>query len=297
MKISKVLAYSLICLSMVNCARKAAEDATSSTAMEDSFESAVTSVASAYDDENNSNFAWRNPNQMKTSTAQYIWQTLIPNAQAANCQRARMATCASGVRTGEFEDCQMGAGLFSMNGSTQLQYSQSNCSLALDNDYVTRSFDYQIEGPRGGVLNVSSADHMDYRGQTIGGGGRLTKIAAGYQADILGKNKRLSVRGQERFSISVRSLQPFISNQLPREGRILSSGQLEVNHNLAGFTALMTVNNLQYTGSCCHPVAGSVTTEFSGSVTGTARLTFESCGLASLEKDGNTEAITLSYCE
>jgi len=77
----------------------------------------------------------------------------------------------------------------------------------------------------------------------------------------------------------------------------MNGGSLEVNHNLAGFTAIFTPSNLQWSAGCCHPVAGSLAVTYSGSKTGTATVSFNGCGSATVNQDGQSQAVEFSYCE
>jgi hypothetical protein len=117
--------------------------------------------------------------------------------------------------------------------------------------------------------------------------------------DLHGKHHSfVGRRGREVYNVSLRTLQPIvITGGLSRANRLVNSGQIEVNHNLAKFTALITPSNIQWSSDCCHPVSGSLSVTYSGSKTGTSTVTFQGCGSAQVNDNGQSEDIELSYCE
>jgi hypothetical protein len=170
--------------------------------------------------------------------------------------------------------------------------------MASTGNTVTRTYNLEISGPRGGKINHSSDNRSDYRGTSYGGGGRLVKTAAGWDLSVLGRNSVLSFRGKNIFDVSVRTITPMnITGSLSRAGRVVNGGQLEVNHNLAGFTSVITPTNLQWSNTCCHPISGSLAVTYSGSKTGSATVSFHGCGSASVNQGGQTSVIQMSYCE
>ena len=167
-----------------------------------------------------------------------------------------------------------------------------------DGDQVTRTYDYTINGPRRGEIAVSSAEHQNYAGTTMGGGAQLTKTASGWNLAILGKNKVLSRGGQEVRNKSLRTLADLeITGGLRRANRRVANGQLEVSNNTQEFTAVYTASDIGWTSDCCHPVSGTFSVEFSGSKTGSGTVTFNSCGDITVEVDGEVQNDTLTYCE
>jgi hypothetical protein len=156
-----------------------------------------------------------------------------------------------------------------------------------------------IVGPRGGTVTNASSTSSDYTGASYGGGGRLTKTASGYDLDILGKHKSLTYNSKSIFNISIRTLSTMqVTGGLSRSSRTLNGGQLQINHNLAKFTATIVPTNLQYSNTCCHPISGSLALTYSGSKTGSATITFSSgCGVASKTENGQSSQVELSYCE
>lgn len=294
----KLTLITLLCLQLLACGKKNEESADSNVDSDEAVsESAVTALSGSLDDQAGSSFAYRSNSKIDrvTETLQLLF---LPTAVADACIRAVDQACVAGVRSTTFSGCTGGLGLFSRNGSVTLTYSDASCALALNGDSVTRTYDYTISGPRGGVLSTSSDNSTDYNGNTYGGGGRLTVTASGWDLEVLGKHKVLSRNGNEKFNISMRTTSPIgVSGSLGRASRVLDGGSFEINHNLAEFTATFTPSNLTWNNTCCHPVSGSLSVSYSGSKTGSATLTFTSCGQAELDKDGVTKSIELNYCE
>lgn len=83
--------------------------------------------------------------------------------------------------------------------------------------------------------------------------------------------------------------------------RVVTGGVIRVQHNLAKFTSVSTINGpLNHTANCCFPVSGSVSTAFSGGKLDgkTETLTFSAtCGQGTLtDSNNNSNALTLTHC-
>lgn len=283
----------VLSLLVTACGKKNAEESSDSFTVdstEASIESAITVVSGVVDDQNGSSFA-------KAESYKPFFLNLIqPTAVASACGRAVSNVCSSGVKSQIYSSCNPNA-LVSIDGEVELTYSQSNCSMSSVGDQVVRTYDLTFSGPRGGSISHTSDVQTDYRGTSYGGGGVLTKETSGYEVDILGRHTQLSYRGTTYVDASVRTLSPLVINQLSRNGRIWSSGQIEVNHNLAQFTSVIQASNIQWSSSCCHPVSGTLSVTFSGSKSGSASVTFNSCGSGTINENGQTKDFSISYCE
>jgi hypothetical protein len=290
----KILLAMLIGLSFLGCGKKNAADDETLNAVEATVESGVSMISGLSDDQSGTSYASKSETAPKN-----IWQLLLgEKAYADNCTRAIFQSCVSGVKTTDFDSCQIAGTLRSITGNVTLSFSDSGCSMASVGNSVNRTYDLDISGPRGGVVSITSATNADYNGNSYGGGGVLEKTSGGWEIEILGRHSALSKNGRQFFNISTRTLSNVqITGSLDRSNRVVNSGQIEVNHNLAKFTALFQPNNLTWTSSCCHPVSGSLGVTYSGSKTGTATVTFNGCGTAELDEDGQKTDLTLSYCE
>lgn len=297
--IIRIYLVTISILALTACTRAAdAVDGTTDT-QADVVESAVTMVAGQADDANGSTFAI----QSKSDAYKYAFvESLIyGSAKAANCARAFDQVCNTGIKTATYGDCAISARNFSLSGSVTLTYSNNSCLLGVG-DYVTRTYDDTISGPRSGAIQTTSALRANYLGTQIGGGGKLTHTGATlWTMDLLGKHKIGTRNGRTLFDVSARTTTPIqVTSTLSRSGRTITAGALEVSHNLAKFTATMTVNASQplvWSSLCCHPISGSFDTVYTGAITGSSTITFNGCGTAQLSKDGSTRTLSLGYCE
>lgn len=293
-KLKKIAIFGLaICIN--GCGKKINQ-----SQLDESFEltaeSAITSISGSVDDQNG--IGYTSLNLQHKTFAQSIQESLLPKAFAATCSRAFSESCVSGLKTASYSDCDISGTALSIDGSVSLSYSDSGCGLSAIGDSVNRTYDFRIIGPRNGELRVFSSAHTDYRGTSISGGGKLTKTSGGWDLEILGKNNELSRGNRVFMSHSIRTLTPInITGGLDRASRLVNGGQLEVNHNLAKYTAIFTPNNIQYSSTCCHPISGSLTVNYSGSISSSGSITFEGCGSATISQDGKERAISLSFCE
>jgi hypothetical protein len=263
--------------------------------VEASIESGITMISGIPDEQSGSILA------LKTNAQELnpdFFNLFLTKAYADNCVRAFFDTCISGEKSVEYNGCEVPNTSRSIEGNVLLSYSQNDCSLLANNDFVTRTYDIQISGARGGVVTHTSALQSDYNGNTYGGGGRLTKTAAGWALEIAGRHSNFVYRSRQLFDVSIRTLAPIsISGSLSRATRLINGGQLQVNHNVTGFTSTITPNNLRWSNSCCHPTSGSLSIVFSGSRTGSASVVFNGCGTAVVNDGGQESNIELSYCE
>lgn len=262
--------------------------------VEASIESGVTLISGIADDQTSVTYAVRSE-----SPRANIWETLLlQKAVADNCYRAYQASCVNGVKTASLSSCVPSGTSRSVSGSITLSYSHMSCTLATDGDSVVRTYDLNIEGPRGGLFSHSSTLFTDYRGTSYGGGGKLTKTTAGWDMEVLGRHSSLTIRDRKVIDVSVRTLAPIgMTGSLSRAGRTINGGQIEVNHNLAKFTAVIAPSNLQWSANCCHPTSGTLSVSYSGAKSGTATVSFQGCGSANVVQGGQSSAIALSYCE
>lgn len=303
LKVLKVLARTFavagVAALAAGCAKEDSSSSDTTVSTTESLAEAVTqAVAGESDAQSGSSFAQLRTE--KTDKWSNLAALLSPRAEAASCARAVAQSCVSGVRSISQTRCDISGSNLTISGDVTLTYSQSACTMASDADTVTRTYDYTVNGPRGGsIRNFSSNRTNAMLGATIGGGGRLTKTSAGFDLDILGKHKvGTSARGRTLFDVSIKTASPVaITGGLARSGRVLNGGQIDVYHNVAGVKASFVPTNVQYSNTCCHPISGSWAVTYTGNLTGSATLTFSGCGNATLTQGGSTEPVTLSYCE
>jgi hypothetical protein len=115
---------------------------------------------------------------------------------------------------------------------------------------------------------------------------------------IIYSHKSLSIGGAELARVSIRTLAPVsVTGSLSRASRLVNGGQIEVNYNRAQATAVVIPQNLQWSNTCCHPTAGTLQLNWSGTKTGSTSVSFSGCGQASVNQNGQVRNIELSYCE
>lgn len=255
------------------------------------IDSAASLLGGVADEQDGASYSMSTPVPWKS-------QALIPIAYASSCSRPVYNSCMAGVKSESYVNCVPGLTSFTLNGTATLTYSNGTCSLSSIGSSVTRTYNLTLQGPRGGTVSLTSNSKADYNGNSYGGGGRLTVTGAGWNMEILGKHKSFVFKTLNLYDVSMRTLSPInVTGSLSRASRVLNSGQLQVNHNNAGFTALLTPQSLGWNNSCCYPVSGSLGVTFSGSRSGSATVSFPSCGQARVTENGQSKDIQLSYCE
>ncbi len=290
----KIVRLLLLGFLVTQCNPKDNADSSANEALTTSVEDAVTTMSAVLDDQEGEGYA---VNSQK-SYPEILDEILFPKAYAAGCVRPVFKVCNNGSKSSVFQDCSLFNGQVLASGQIDLDYSENDCSMDVVGNQVARTYNYELVGPRNGQLTVSSEVHTDYTGATIGGGALLTRTASGFDLDILGKHKVFTRNGRERLDRSIQTLSPLeIAGGLERSVRRITNGQLQVSHNKAEFTAIYTAQDLRWSSSCCHPVSGSLSVDYTGSREGSATVTFGSCGRATLEKDGESHELAFSYCE
>lgn len=291
----------LALVSTAGCADKLkTQSASEMDPHEAAIESAVTTVDGMADDQDGGSFAsYRTEKSNRYDAIAALLRG--QQAQAAGgCGRAVFQACVNGVKSIEYDSCEINGTRFVLDGSVNLTYSDLSCALSATGDSVTRTFRTKITGPRGGsVEHFSSERDVRLANGPVGGGGKLTKSATGWSVDVLGHHAVGTLpNGRPLFDVSLKTAAPLqVSGSLARAGRIVDGGQLDVYHNLAGFKASFVPSQLQYSNTCCHPVSGSLSITYTGSITGSAVVTFNGCGDASLNRAGSVRRFLLSYCQ
>lgn len=288
----------LTVLSLTGCGLKK-QDFSAQVSNEDAaVETGIGAISGLSDNQAGDSYLAFN-NSFKEKMFQEMQNFFLPQAIAdGGCVRPIFEACNNGVKEAIYNNCQPANSTATINGFIRLTYSQANCTLASVADKVNRTFEVQITGPRGGTAGISSANKTDYKGSLYGGGGQLTKVANGFDVDILGKHISLDYKGIELYNVSIRTPSTVhIIGSLSRQNRLVDGGSIEVNHNKAKFTALFEPHNLQWQSGCCYPVSGSLSVTYSGSKTGSATVTFNGCGLATHSDGVQQKPLVLNYCE
>jgi len=235
----------------------------------------------------------------RPSLGTQLLEAALPSAWAAACSSA-LSSCSSVAPYVKSRaiDCTLGSRNVGVVGSVQLEYSNAGCSLASAGS-VVRTSSVTRTGAGGRVFKVDSDSHQDYRGNTIGGGQKLSVAADGSKTlEVLGMRRQLlSADGTVLADVSTRSIEPFAVTGSSFAALNASGGKFEVIHNKAEYVATWTSQDIVWSADCECPSSGSVSAELSGSKTGTLKLEFGACGEATLTKsDGSTLAVDLDHC-
>lgn len=295
----KLIIITILLLGLISCKKEDNKNVTLSTdaidGYADTIETGLNAISGATDDASNESVIA----QVKPSLFErLIEQAFLSNAYAATCSR-NLSGPSSGVCTRNV-NCDYGPYLWS--GSVQLSYSNgSTCSLGSVGESYTRTVNFTRSGPRGSLL-TTSATRNTYTGSSLGGGIVVTKAdnAGSVDLEILGQHKILTrTNGSTIFDISL-STQTGSSlqmNQLGRNGRTVSSGVIEIFHNRALYKAERSISNLSFSSNCCYPTSGSISSTFTGSLSGSGTITFNSCGNFTATLNGQTKSYSMANCE
>jgi hypothetical protein len=218
----------------------------------------------------------------------------------------------SGTVTMTYSSCTFGSSATVWNGSQSISFS-GGCpgSLTLANlqgQTVTRAFGAgTTEQTSAGVkttLDTTTASTSGWDSSVTGVGNGMTALFTASDGTrtltILGLHLHaVDSGGNTLFDHTVSS--GGISVSGAGTSRTVPTGAtFTVQHNVAKYTGKINVTTaLTYgTAGCCHPTAGTLTTQLSGSESGIETLTFNStCGSATYtDPSGKSTSITLTHC-
>ncbi len=172
-----------------------------------------------------------------------------------------------------------GSGLINMGAGNSVTITTTNASLSANS--LTVSMSSASSGfsvAEGGGIQI-----------TCGGGG----CASSRTVNILGVSRILSGNGTTLFNHTLSTPIAFTITGTGAAKQV-TAGQLMLQHNLAHFIATSSINqSLTFSGNCCVPTGGSMTTTFSAGKSGSETVTFNpSCGSATV----GSSSVTLNYC-
>ena len=228
----------------------------------------------------------RLPTFMRPSLERQALDALFPSAYADACWTEPFSGCTDDVETRTFSSCNIG--LYSLDGTVTLTFSDATCGMGSSGDSVTRTGDFTVTGFAGGTLAVNSP----------GGGQVLIDNGGGnFSYQVLGMERIATAPdGKELFDIATSTSADIGVTGLTRATRVVNGGTLVVEHKLLDYTASLTPDDLTWASTCNCPVAGSWTGSLSGSRTGSYTLTLTGCGTADLDVGGDTASIELDRC-
>lgn len=212
---------------------------------------------------------------------------------------ANFANCTAG-RSDEYE--LGGQVTLIFDGNSTCNTWLAGASLPTSGSVTRTTANFVRTNPNRSVVSVSSASHANYNGATVGGGVTTSFGAGSRTVNILGLHRiRTSARGATVYDHSVVSTAPIVvTGTRMGNNRVVSSGTIRVDHNLAKFSSTASVAGLAWNASCCHPISGTLTFALSGSSSGSIVVDFNTgtCGEATIAKDGSSlGTVDLTTCE
>lgn len=299
MKNRQTLLLAGLLLTSISCGKLEEEgllNITEEQAIGDSVEAGITAMAGMSDDQSGEDLASTYKSKFQ-KTLDFL--NPMTKAYADTCGgRAYQQDCQDGSKSIEYFSCNIASSNQTLAGKVTLDYSDNNCALDTTGQTVRRTFDHTRTTGWGATINVSSEEKSDFEGNTYGGGSILTKVDSGYQLNILGKHKaRTSARGRARLDLSIKTNEPLQFDNLNRKDRTITAGKVQIAHNLMKYKVELSPKDLEYTPSCCYPIAGSIDLVYTGSIEGTGSVTFTSCGQATVTKNDENYNVELYSCE
>jgi hypothetical protein len=231
-------------------------------------------------------------------------------AQAACTYTNARSTCTGAVSAINWNGCTLTVGngysVSFTGGWTNTYDSSATCSTAQSGSVptghsVTRTMNsFVVRIPGGSTVTNDTSAHQNYLGATLPGTGITTTVSGGTRTIVIDGMHRVlkSATGTPWFDHSLKSSGLTVSGARSSQNRIVN-GTTTLYHNLAKFTATSTLNSVTWGSStCCYPTSGSVSTTFTGSVTGTTTMTYGACGSATfVDTTGASSSVSLKLCE
>ena len=249
--------------------------------------------------------------EQKALFASMLDRILSP-AYAAGCGSVlTAATCSVATITIPDGGCTTGFGSGVWTGNQIITYTTGSCAAnaaavgnSAANAVFTRTTDttgITRTGNNGPKVTLTTLDSSGYS-TPLSGGAQITCGTSGCAT-----SRTIKVLGQHYVGASgftwdhTVSTDADISVTGSGATRVINSGTIRVQHNLAKFVTVSTISGpLTHTANCCFPISGSVTTAFSGGkLDGKSETVAYSatCGAATLtDSKGGSQPLTLTHC-
>ncbi len=224
-------------------------------------------------------------------------------------------SCSSGVVTLTYSSCQMikGNGNYngvSWDGSQVIFFSGGTCPASFSaiksgNATLTRTFGPGTTRttPDGMVVTLNTSIATGYSFHVSGGTTVAMTDGVGSRTITINGIQYTATTGSGTVawdhSVSTTTSLIFTAPGLGIATGTITSGTVQVQHNLAKYTASAAFNSVTYNhGVCgCFPTGGTITTTLTGSQTGTETLVITGCAKATLTaNDGTTSTVSLTHC-
>jgi len=218
------------------------------------------------------------------------------------------STCTSNVDTITWGGCTIGTA--SLTGTWTETWSAGFCAngakpgALTSGNSVTRvtTSDQVLTLASGATVTTNTTAHTAWDGTSIPGTGVTTTMSGATRTIMINGLKRTMVgpKGRTWYNHSILTPNPGLSVTGTRAGanRVVN-GTLTLFHNIARYKADHTFNAVTWgSSSCCYPTSGSITTNLTGSKTGSVTLGFTStCGQATFtDTTAASSTVTLTQC-
>lgn len=221
------------------------------------------------------------------------------------------STCSSNQTTVDWGGCTTVGGI-SLTGAWSEAWSNGFCADgnrpgALTNgNSVTRTTSGQtLQFSSEATIVSDTLAHKTYDQTDIPSTGVTVSMASGVRTVVIhGLHKIMKTKDQKTISDHTITSTGLSIQGLRTAGTRQVSGAMTLFHNLASYKAVHTFSAVTWgQAACCFPTSGSISSQLTGSVSGTTNLTFNAgtdsakCGEATFQAlDGTTSTVTLSQC-
>jgi hypothetical protein len=216
------------------------------------------------------------------------------------CTWAAARSCSSGTATVSWNSCKIGLNTLT-GGWTSTYNPTTDCSLSAGESVTrTSSTGFTITFVGGATLTTSTEAHVAWNGTSIPSTGVVTSTDGSTRTVTINGLHRVlkGPRGRTWFDHSLTGSLSITGTKAA--GTRTVTGTMTLYHNRAQYTAAHTFNNVKWGSSTCpYPTSGSITSTLTGSVSGSATLTYSStCGSATFtDTSGSTSSVALSQPE
>ena len=170
---------------------------------------------------------------------------------------------------------------------------------------VVRTSTNYVRSSRNLEVSSDSTAANNYLGESIGGGVSTTFQSGGRSINILGIHRIGTfvtnfTRNINIFDHSVHTpVALMVTGSQAAGNRVVSSGEIKIDHNKAKYSLDATISNLSYSANCCYPTSGTLVFNRSGSRSGNLTVAFSSsCGSVNVtDSSGSSYAYAMSACE
>ena len=302
--------FPILCGLASGCGGTTAGNPTITTSASEIAEGALSGGVNSTEPGGSSGASYRLPVQSKMQEVARFLSPVSVSYAANSCPTFVGSTCTSGAMTLAYSSCTFAGSSALWSGTQTLTFAGGagggGCpatpfltnmnGVTLGRTFGGGTSETTVAGEKT-VLDTITAADSGYSIKGLGEGEQAVWGAGSSRSfEILGLH--LTGSGVETYDHTISSTALAVTGF--GANRALSGGTITVQHNLAKYTATVSISSLSWgLAGCCHPTSGTFTTTYSGSAAGQETLTFSnsSCGAATLVSTaGVTSAIALGHC-